>query len=172
MTSAASPQGRRILVAVVTGPAGDRLQAWREQHDPREAQRLPPHTTLCYWAPAVEPGLLRHQVEHAFNGGVEVTLGGIQVFDNDQRTLYVAVEEHAALDAARRRLYDATYLPLPGYNEWTWHITCIRESRGRDLQPLLDAAQQIGPLGRWKIDRVAYLELQGERYEAIANFEV
>ena len=53
-----SPPGRRVLVAVVTGEAGVRIQTWRERHDPEQARRLPPHTTLCYWAPVVKPELL------------------------------------------------------------------------------------------------------------------
>ena len=47
-SSVASPQGRRVLVAVVTGDPGERIQQWREKHDPDQAHRLPPHTTLCY----------------------------------------------------------------------------------------------------------------------------
>jgi hypothetical protein len=171
-SSTASPQGRRILVAVVTGAAGERIQRWREQHDPREARRLPPHTTLCYWAPAVDPSLLERQVRHAFCAPVRARLGSVHEFDNDQLTLYVEVLDSGPLDDARERLYDGSVLALPGHRPWTWHVTCVRESRGRDREALLGAAAALRLDEPWQVDTVAYLELQGDRYEPLATWHV
>ena len=82
-------------------------------HDPEQASRLPPHTTLCYWAPTVEPELLERQVRHAFDRPISVRLGSVHEFGNADQTFYVEVLETAALDAARARLYDGTHLELP-----------------------------------------------------------
>ena len=114
VSSESSPAGRRVLVAVVTGELGERIQAWRQRYDPEQARRLPPHATLCYWAPTVEPDLLERQVRHAFDRPISVRLGGVHEFGNQDHTFYVSVEETAALDAARLRLYDGTHLELPG----------------------------------------------------------
>src|SRR3954471_7333954 len=91
--SESSPPGRRVLVAVVTGEVGARIQRWREQHDPEQARRLPPHTTLCYWPPTVEPVILERQVRHAFDRPVSVRLGGVHEFGNWDQTLYIEVLE-------------------------------------------------------------------------------
>lgn len=169
-SSVVSPQGRRILIAVVTGRVGDQIQAWRERHDPVQARRLPPHTTLCYWAPAMEPSLLERQVQHALESPVEVHLGAVREFDNDQRTFYVEVLRHGPLDEARRRLYDGTHLALPGYGEWPWHVTCVRESLGRDLEALRTAAAELELDRAWRVDTVSYLELRGDEYQTLATW--
>ena len=168
-----SPPGRRVLVAVVTGAAGARIQAWRQEYDPAQARRLPPHTTLCYWAPTVEPELLERQVRRAFDRPVAVRLGGVHEFDNDERTFYVEVLETAALDAARVRLYDGAHLALPGRTDWTWHVTCVRSSRDRDdLDTLRLAASTLQLDTTWSVETIAYLELRGDRYEAIATWRI
>ena len=177
MTAAASPDGRRVLVAVVTGAVGAAIQAWRERHDPAQARRLPPHATLCYWAPPIEDAeALAAQVRHAFDRPVTVALGGIRVFDNRDRTLYVEVTATAELDAARNRLYDGTYLTMPGDPEFTWHVTCVRQSRGRDIDTLRAAADElaaaIGPNPTWTIETVAWLELRDGVYQPLATWHV
>jgi hypothetical protein len=172
LPSESSPPGRRVLVAVVTGEVGERIQAWRERYDPHQARRLPPHTTLCYWAPVVEPDLLEQQVRHAFAEPVTVRLGSVHEFDNREHTFYVEVLGAAALDAARRRLYDGTYLELSGRPDWTWHVTCVRDSRGRDLTLLRRAASELQLDAPWPIDTIAYLELRGDRYEPLATWPV
>jgi hypothetical protein len=172
MIAAPSPQGRRILVATVTGEAGSRIQRWRDEHDPVEARRLPPHTTLCYWAPAVDPTAVERQVRYAFAAGIDLRLGAVHVFENQERTLYVGVEDAAPLDEARRRLHDGRHVELPGFDPWTWHVTCVRRSRGRDLQALLDAAAVLGTLGPWRLQRVLYMELRGDRYENLAAWDL
>jgi len=164
------PAQRRIIIAVVTGATGEWIQAWRERHDPEQARRLPPHTTLCYEAPILDPDALANQVWHAFAGGVRVRLGGVRVFDNGDRTVYVSMRHTAALDEARRRLYDGRFVRLPGYGEWTWHITCVRSARGRDLTALLEQARALDRLGSWTIERVDYMELRGSRYESLATY--
>jgi hypothetical protein len=166
----ASSRRRRILVAVVTGPAGDHIQSWREQNDSRQARRLPPHTTLCYHAPAVEPGLLERQVRHAFSRGVVVWLGAVDLLNNDDRTLYIALEQTGKLDEARRRLYDGKHLALAGFAEWTWHVTCVRRSRGREIEPLRRSARVLEQLGPWRVAQIDYMELRGDRYDTIASF--
>jgi hypothetical protein len=167
-----SPQGRRILVAVVTDSAGAIIQAWREKHDSAQARRLPPHTTLCYWAPPAESPLLERQVRHAFADAVQVTLGRIREFENEEETFYVEVLDTNGLNRARKRLYDGTFLELPSRAEWTWHVTCVRDSRGRDKDALRLAAAELPPSMTWTIDTVAYMELRGDCYEPLAMYEV
>jgi hypothetical protein len=171
-SSQASPPGRRILVAIVTGDAGDRLQRWRTVHDPVQARRLPPHTTLCYWAPSVESEALERQVRHAFDAPVAVRLGGLREFDNDEETFYVQVLDTAPLDAARARLYDGTHLALPGRHEWTWHVTCVRDARRRDKDALRGAAVELCLDVVWTIDTIGYLDLRGKQYEPLAVWKV
>ncbi len=170
MTSDPSPQGRRILVAVVTGEARERIQDWRDQHDPEQARRLPPHATLCYWAPSVEPAFLEQQVRHAFPTSFEVSLGSVHKGTNDQETLYIEVIDREPLDRALSRLYDGAYVAFPERSRnWLWHVTCVRESRGRNQEALLEAARSLhlhdAP---WKVDTVAYMELQGDAYVTLA----
>ncbi|HWC28462.1 MAG TPA: 2'-5' RNA ligase family protein [Dehalococcoidia bacterium] len=172
MTSAPSPEGRRILVAEVTGEPGRRIQAWREQHDPEQARRLPPHSTLCYWAPDVPAEQMERQVRHAFQAPIEVCLGSMKLADNDQGTLFVEVLTTEDLDAALTRLYDAKHLRMPEMNHWRWHVTCVRETRGRDLDALWRAAAELQLNRPWRVDRVSYLQLAGDRYEEIAAWDV
>jgi hypothetical protein len=167
-----SQEGRRVLVAVVTGDVGARVQRWRERHDPDQARRLPPHTTLCYWPPTVEPSVLEAQVRHAFDRPITVRLGAVHEFDNDDHTFYVEVQETADLDAARNRLYDATHLEMPRRPDWTWHVTCVRYGKDGDLDALRRAASDLVLDAPWRIDTVAYLELRGGRYETVAEWRV
>jgi 2'-5' RNA ligase len=167
-----SPQGRRVLVALVTGTAGECIQRWRQTHDPYQARRLPPHVTLCYWAPDGCIESLERQVRHAFAERVTVRLGGVRQFDNGEHTFYVEVLDTARLDAARRRLYDGTYAPLPPLCEWTWHVTCVRNANGRDLTALRRAAAGLRLDTEWTVDTVGYLELRGDTYEPIAQWRV
>lgn len=168
----ASPQGRRVLVARVTGPAGEQIQAWRERYDLVEARRLPPHLTLCYWAPVAEPAVLKAQVRHAFRHPVVVRLGAVRAFDNPEGTFYVEVLDSAALDELRRRLYDGTHLALPRRPDWTWHVTRVRRSTGRDVVALRRAASALDLDCPWSVDAIAYLELRGVRYETIREWHV
>jgi hypothetical protein len=173
MTSTLSPEGRRILVAVVTGEAGDRIQAWREQHDPEQARRLPPHATLCYWAPAVAPETLERQVRHAFPAPFDVCLGEVRKGDNDQETFYVEVLDREPLDSALACLYDGTYVEMPKRrDDWLWHVTCVRESRGRDQDALMVAAKELCLDVPWTVDTVAYMELQGDTYAQLASWRL
>lgn len=167
-----SPPGRRVLVAVVTGEAGARIQAWREQQDPVQARRLPPHATLCYWAQDADPEQLERQVRHAFAGSVAVQLGAVREFDNGEHTFYVEVGDTDQLDAARRRLYDGTHCPLPSLREWTWHVTCVRDSRGRDRDALRRAAADLSLDTAWTVDTIAWLELRDDVYVTVATWHV
>lgn len=159
-----SPQGRGILLAIVSGEAGARLQRWREAHDPEQARRYPPHATLCYWAPD-DLDALDAQVRHAFPGPVEVRLGGPHIFDNEGRTMYLEVREHEALDAARERLTDGTHLDLAGRDRWTWHVTCLRRTEGVAPEVIAAAARELQIDASWRIEEIAYLVLVGDEYE-------
>lgn len=167
-----SPEGRRVLVARVTGEPGERILAWRQAHDPEQARRLPPHCTLCYWTPIVDPDILQRQVRHAFPQPISVRLGGVHEFDNPDGTFYVNVQGTQALDLARQRLYDGTFLQLQGRMDWTWHVTCVRSSRGRDLRELRVAAAALAIDMDWVIDSISYLKLRGDRYEAVAEWRI
>jgi 2'-5' RNA ligase len=163
-------EGRRVLVAVITGPHGEAIQRWREVHDPGEARRIPPHATLCYWATGLPADALERQVRHAFPAPVTVQLGPVAVFDSRQATFYVQVREAEELDAARRRLYDGTHLAIEGFNEWTWHISCVRESLGRDLSVLREAARELHVEGPCAISTIALMELRGDTYADVARW--
>jgi len=160
-------------VARVTGESGERIQAWREQHDPEQARRIPPHATLCYWAPVVEPAILERQVRHAFDRPVCARLGQVRDFGNADGTFFVDVLETEALDAVRSRLHDGAFLELSIRPDWTWHVTCVRVSRGRsDIDLLRAAAKDLVIDAPWEIDTISYLELRGGRYAAIADWHV
>ena len=171
-SSAVSPQGRRVLVAIVTGDPGDRIQRWRLDHDPAQAHRIPPHTTLCYWVPGISMADLGAQVQHAFSRPATAWLGGVREFANDQHTFYVEVSRHSAVDEARTRLYDRTHTELPGHAEWTWHVTCVRDSRERDLPALRAAATRLTLECEWPVEKVACLELRADRYVVLEEWQV
>ncbi len=174
MTETRSPQGRRILIAVVTGAVGDEIQRWRETHDPEQARRIPPHTTLCYWAPETDPALLGAQVRHAFPAPIPVRLGAVQTFGNRDQTRYLPVLDTVDLDAARVRLYDGTHLELTKDRDWEWHVTCVRYGRSRDLDAaaLAEADAALPIDAAWLIDTVAYMELRDGVYEPIATWRI
>jgi 2'-5' RNA ligase len=169
-----SPPGRRVLVAVVTGPAGEATQRWRLAHDPEQARRLPPHATLCYWAPGpgTDPEALGAQVRHAFPAPVTVRLGAAREFPNRDRTIYLPVEETTGLDEARERLYDGTHLALRRDGDWDWHVTVVRYARDRDRSALLAAAADLPAGETWVVDEVAWMELRDGRYEDLARWRV
>ena len=168
-----SPQGRRVLVALVTGDAGDRIQKWRLQNDPEQAQRIPPHTTLCYWIPDVTMAALDGQVRQAFSEPIPVRLGRVQEFDNVDRTFFIDVQDTPGLDEARERLFDGTVVELPGRDRhWTWHVTCVRKSIGRNVALLREAARTLDLETGWTVDTIACLELRGDRYVEMARWEL
>lgn len=170
-----SAEGRRVLVAVVTGTIGERIQAWRTMHDPDQAQRLPPHATLAYWPPVVTDEALptlEAQVRHAFDVPISVRCGAVHEFDNADHTFYVAVTATEALDRARVRLFDGTHVSLGTLTPWPWHVTCVRRARGRDLTTLRHASSALNLDEVWAIDTVAYLQLCGDRYEPVAHWKV
>ena len=172
--SSASPPGRRVLVAPVTGAVGDAIQCWRRQHDPEQARRLPPHATLCYWLPRGHPTALEPQIRHALPEQITVRLGPPAKFANTDQTIYLPVEQSqdGALDAARERLFDGRFVPLRRDYDWEWHVTCVRYGIRGHPESLLAAAATL-PAGQpWTIDTVAALELRGNRYEAMATWHL
>ena len=170
--SGPSEAGRRVLHAIVTGPAGERIQRWRETYDPEQARRYPPHVTLCYRVPAVDIDALERQVRRAFPEPVSVDLDGFEVFDNAEETGYVAVGTPSPLDEARSRLYDGTHLELPGAGDWRWHITCQRSTRGLPASLLEQARRKLADLGSWPVELVALLELAGDEYRTVAEWRL
>lgn len=169
-----SPQTTRVLVAVVTGDVGARIQRWREKNDPDQARRLPPHTTLCYKATTDDEVALEKQVRHAFATPVTVRLGPVKEFPNSDGTFFVDVRDTDGLDEARRRLYDDTHLALTKRAPWTWHVTCVRYPHDHlpDVPALRAAKPELDFDLPWRIDRVAHLELRGDRYEPLAEWDV
>lgn len=168
-----TPHGRRVLVAIVRGELGERIQAWRQRHDPKQAARLPPHLTVCYGPPDAPLELLEAQVRHAFPDQVSTRLCGVFVLPHAEAPLAVRVVDSSVLDDARRRLFDGTHVEMGGRAEWPWHITCIRYGHTRDRQTLLAAAAlEFGVDAAWTIAQISYLELRDGRYEAIAEWDL
>jgi 2'-5' RNA ligase len=171
-----SPNGRRVLVAIVTGAPGEIIQAWRERYDPVQALRLPPHATLCYWVNDADLEALGQQVRHAFPDPVEVRLGDVHEFTNRDGTFYVGVGDTAALDQARERFFDGSFLTLQGPRDFTWHVTCVRypdDARREELRlAAVDLAREIAIDPVWRIDTVACLELRGDRYNPVRTWSL
>jgi 2'-5' RNA ligase superfamily len=162
---------KRVLVAVVTGAPGARIQAWRETHDAWRARLLPPHLTVCYRPPDVPVERIAAQVRHAFPRPVAVRLGGVAELPNRDRTLVVEVLDTAALDHARRRLFDCTHAEMGGYREWPWHITWVRFGIQRDSAALLALAERDLRFDLdWTIETLSLLELRNGTYEPAAEF--
>ena len=110
---------------------------------------------------------------YAFDEPVTVRLGRVREFDNRESTFYVEVLETLGLDRARDRLYDGAHLRLEAARAWTWHVTCVRASRGRaDRAALCAAAQAFRVDLQWAIDTIGYLELRGDRYKTLREWTV
>ncbi|MGB3329060.1 MAG: 2'-5' RNA ligase family protein [Thermomicrobiales bacterium] len=172
-----SPNGRRVLVAVVSGSLGEAIQTWRQQHDPQQARRLPPHATLCYWAPPLEDAdALDRQVRHAFATPVAVTLGGVHEFTNRDGTFFIEVQDTDALNAARARLFDGRFCPLDGQQDFTWHVTCVRYPEEAKRETLRDAARAltatIAQAPVWTVDTIAWLELRDGVYQPLRTWSL
>jgi len=168
-----TPPGRRVLVAIVDGELGDRIQSWRQRHDPKHAARLPPHLTVCYQPPDARLDVLEAQVRHAFPAPVAVRLCGVFVLAHPEAPLAVRVLDCAALDEARRRLFDGSHVQMGGRDEWPWHITCVRYGHTRDREALLAAAAHELELdASWIISHISYLELRDGRYQTIAEWPI
>jgi hypothetical protein len=164
---------RRVLVAVVTGPVGDRIQAWRLRHDATHAARLPPHLTICYRPPEAPLELLERQVRHAFLEPVPVRLGSAFYLAHPESPLVVSVHGTEGLDAARHRLFDGTYVQMGGRHEWPWHITCVRYGYKRDRDALLlAAAEELAIDAPWLIERISCLELRERHWQPAANWSL
>lgn len=174
MLETAPPVGRRVLVAVVDGDLGQRIQRWRLTHDARHAERLPPHLTVCYRPPVdIALARLEQQVRHAFPSSVTVKLGPLFVLGHPEAPLAVSIHATDDLDNARRRLFDRTYAPMGGRDDWPWHITCIRYGAKRDRAALLALARsELALDAPWTIDALSYLELRDGRYEPVAVWEL
>lgn len=157
---------------MVDGEAGERIQQWRLEHDPLQAARIPPHATLCYWATGIDIKRLGAQVRHAFPSAPTVRLTPVREFADAQGTFYVGIEEATGLDECRRRLYDGTFASLGDLKEWPWHITCVRDSRNRNVEGIRSAAATLDAGSEWRVRRIACLELRGEQYEPVETWEI
>jgi hypothetical protein len=83
------------------------------------------------------------------------------------------VRDTQGLEEAHGRLYDGAHVALPHRNGWLWHVTCVRESRGRDKKALTEAARQLRINDDWTLNTISYMELGADgRYEAIATWEM
>jgi hypothetical protein len=164
---------RRVLVAVVPGALGDRIQTWRQRHDARQAARLLPHLTVCYRPPEAPIEAIEAQVRHGFASPVQVRLGPVFVLSHPEAPLAVSVLDTEALQAARQRLFDGTHVQMGGRHEWPWHITCIRYGYKRDRDELLStAALELALNDPWLIDRISYLELRDGCYQPVAEWNL
>jgi hypothetical protein len=172
-TRAAAEPPRRVLVTVLDGEPGRRIQAWRKAHDARRAMLLPPHLTLCYRPPHAPLGLIAAQVRHAFPSAIRVQLAGVAQLPNRDGTLVVQLAQTTELDQARRRLFDATFLAMGGFREWPWHITWVRYGIKRDSASLLALAEAALRFDQpWTIDSVSLLELREGRYERVCSWSL
>ena len=61
---------------------------------------------------------------------------------------------------------------LPQGESWTWHITCVRDSRERDLDALREATKTLELPYSWHVDPVSYLQLNGDAYEELASWHL
>jgi hypothetical protein len=166
-----TPARRRVLVAIVRGAAGDRIQAWRARYDPKQAARLPPHLTVCYRPPDAPLSDLEAQVRHGFPRAVCVRLGSVFVLAHAEQPLAVSIHQTEELELARQRLFDGAYVQMGGRHEWPWHITCIRYGHSRDREALLAAAEEELALDEpWLINTISYLELRDGRYQSLAEW--
>ena len=52
----------------------------------------------------------------------------------------------------------------------TWHITCVRYTRGQDVDRLMAQVAELPVDTPWRIARIAHLELRGDRYEPLAEW--
>ncbi len=171
MTS--SQDGRRVIVAPVTGEIGDRIQAWREQHDPQQARRLPPHATMMYWAIFEDADLdaVERQIRHAFPAPVTVRLNDVHVFANPDRTRYVQVSDTDELDAARARLFDGTHYQFPEQRtEWDWHVTVVRYGSKADESMIDAAVGELNLFAPWTVDTLLWLELRDGVYQEVGRW--
>jgi hypothetical protein len=129
--------------------------------------------TLCYRPPHAPLEDIEAQVRYAFPGPVAVRLGGVAELPNRDRTLVVEVLDAGELDAARRRLFDATHVEMGGYREWPWHITWVRYGVKCDSAAMLAlAADGLRFDEPWTIDTVSLLELRSGRYEEVVAWDL
>jgi hypothetical protein len=142
------------------------------QNDPEQALRLPPHVTLCYQPPTVDPDRLERQVRHAFPSPVLTQLGTVKQLQNPDGTYYVEVLQTQKLEEAHLRLCDKRYEAVPNDRPRTWHVTCVRYGRTRQRDALIQAARNLALKVPWVVDTISYLELRAERYECVANWRI
>lgn len=169
-----SKNGRRVIVAPVTGAIGARIQAWREKYDPQQALRLPPHATIMYWANFdVDDAAVDAQIRHAFPSPVIVRLGDVHTFQNPDRTRYIEVQETEHLNNARSRLFDGSYFEFPDQRtEWDWHVTVVRYGVKADENAVNAAIPELDSTGEWVIDVLLLLELRDGVHEEVRRWEV
>lgn len=162
-------------MAPVTGALGDHIQAWRLKYDPQQAERLPPHATVLYWANLEDDqdAALEAQIRHAFPGPVEVHLTEVKQFLNPDQTRYIEVTETNDLDAARARLFDCTHLLLPEQRQtWEWHVTIVRYGIKADMSVIKPAISQLSLQKTRVVDTLLLLELRDGIYHEVTRWDL
>ena len=154
-----SGQEYRIFVgAFPSGELADRIQALREQHDPKAACITAPHVTLAgtYWRSG--PADLENEavtIARLLAAQTQLrpftlTLGGIRAFPPDKRVIYLAVEPTAELLAVRQVL-----LKMIGgdkHRRFTPHLTLTMRLNKRESRVVLtDLQNSPWHTGRWTL---------------------
>ena len=133
----------RIFVgAFPIGDLADRIQAVREQHDPKTARITAPHITLAgtYWrsgppTPDHEAAAIaRLSALQDRLPPIELTLGGIETFLPEVPVIYLQIEASAALLALREALMSV--LGRDKHRHFVPHLTLamrLNEDRTRAL---------------------------------------
>jgi 2'-5' RNA ligase len=139
----------RIFVgAFPTGEIAERIQRWREPHDPITARITAPHVTLAgtYWrhgsatpeneAAATESLLAAQPQLKPF----ELVLGGVESFLPEAAVIYLRVTPTAGLSAARRVLLEV--LGQDKHRNFVPHLTLVMRLPQAKTEQLWRAWQQ------------------------------
>lgn len=147
----------RIFVgAFPTGELAGRIQAMRQQYDPKTARITPPHVTLAgtYWRPgratAEQEQPLIEQL-HAVQSRIQpfdLLLEGLHRFP--QGVLYLGVPATPGLLAARRQLL--AVMGQDKHRQFTPHLTLAMRLSPAGLQTMVSELQHTEwASGRWAV---------------------
>jgi 2'-5' RNA ligase len=150
----------RIFVgAFPQGVLADRIQALRQQHDPKTARVTPPHVTLAgtYWrsgpaTPENEAGAIAAVDAIAPRiDPFDLNLGGVLSFLPHNPVIYLGVEPTAGLLAARQALQEALGPDKHG-GRFTPHLTlAMRLDALRTAALLAELQSSEWDRGRWTV---------------------
>ena len=139
----------RIFVgAFPTGELAERIQALRQQHDPKTAFITPPHVTL--WGTMWRSGPPTPENEAATITTMEsmgsqiqpfdIILGGIESFLPRQNVIYLNVQPNQGLLAARQQLLAS--LGQDKHRHFTAHLTLTMRLSQDKSQRLFETLRQ------------------------------